>query len=307
MKKVISVMFFAGLSLAAQAQKSEDIKAIKGQCGCHEVKFAYSETFSPNKEYKFKDKYLAKGTEYVFVVEESKDKIVIQHLLAIGDTMVVKHWREDWTYEDQNLLSFYKDRQWKYSNVPKEKVKKTWTQKVYEVDDAPRYEGIAQWSHANGKHLWESKVDAPLPRREYSTREDYNVLVRGNRIYVSESGYLHEQDNDKILRKQDADIMIAQEKGINDYRRTDAKKCEVTEKWWAEHGEFWNDVRAVWQEEVFAKHKDITIKQFVRSKMIGEEFKVIKNQKNSSEVNRQKIREVINKFVSYDEDMLGRK
>ncbi|MDZ7933554.1 MAG: DUF6607 family protein [Emticicia sp.] len=305
MKKYFLALFITCLLSASYAQKSEDIKAIKAQCGCHDVDFAYAETFSPYKDYKFHDRYHAGGTEYVFVIEESKDKIVIQHLLAIGDSMVVKHWREDWTYEDPNLLSFHKDNQWKYSSVPKEKVKKTWTQKVYEVNDAPRYEGIAQWSHANGKHLWESKVDAPLPRREYTKRQDYNVMKRGNRIYVNENGYLHEQDNDKILRKDGADVLIAQEKGLNDYRRTDTKKCEVTEKWWAENGAFWTDVRASWQE-VFDKHKDMSIKQFVRTKTIDEEFKAIKKEKNTSEINRQKLREVLAKYVVFENDLVGK-
>ena len=302
----VSVVLFSCLGISAQAQKSEDIKAIKGQCGCHEVQFSYAETFSPIKDYKFKDRYLAKGIEYVFVIEESKDKIVIQHLLAINDSTVVKHWREDWVYENQDLLSFDKDRIWKYSLLPREKIKKTWTQKVYEVDDAPRYEGVAQWSHINGKHFWESKVDAPLPRREYSTRDDYNVLVRGNRIYVTEKGYLHEQDNDKLLRKVDSNVLIAQEKGINDYVRTDEKKCEVTKKWWAAHGAFWSDVRQAWQSEVFDKHKDISIKQFVRSKMISEELKTIKAEKNTSEVNQKRISEVLAKFVVFEDPMIGK-
>lgn len=305
MKNIALTIMLSGSLIATYAQKQEDIKAIKAQCGCHDVDFAYAETFSPNKEYKFKDRYLAAGTEYVFVIEETKDKIVIQHLLAIGDSMVVKHWREDWTYEDPNLLSFYKENQWKYSSISKEKIKKSWTQKVYEVNDSPRYEGIAQWSHVNGKHLWESKVDAPLPRREYTKRQDYNVMKRGNRIYVNENGYLHEQDNDKILRKEGADILIAQEKGLNDYQRTDAKKCAVTEKWWAENGAFWTDVRAAWQE-VFDKHQDISIKQFVRGKMIDEEFKAIKKENNTSEINRQKLREVLTKFVVYNENMVGK-
>jgi len=302
--KKIAFLLLASFGVAF-AQKSADIAAIKGQCGCHEVKFDYAETFSPNKEYKLSSQYHAKGTEYVFVVEESKDKIVIQHLLAIGDTMVVKHWREDWTYEDPNLLSYYKEGVWKYSQFEKAQVKKGWTQKVYEVDDAPRYEGFAQWSHVNGKHLWESKVDAPLPRREYTKRKDYNVLKRGNRIYVTDYGYLHEQDNDKISRKDGADVLIAQEKGINDYRKTDEKACEVTKKWWAEHAPFWADVRAEWQV-VFDKHKNITIKQFVRSKMLSEYFSAIEKEKNDSATNRKKIKEVLNQFVIYNDEVIGK-
>ncbi|WP_259016534.1 DUF6607 family protein [Emticicia fluvialis] len=299
MKKTF-MLLLAGFG--AFAQKSADIAAIKAQCGCHEVKFDYAETFSPNKEYKLSSQYHAKGTEYVFVVEESKDKIVIQHLLAIGDTMVVKHWREDWTYEDPTLFSFYKESTWKYTPLEKNTVKKGWSQKVYEVEDGPRYEGFAQWSHINGKHLWESKVDAPLPRREYTKRKDYNVLKRGNRIYVTDYGYLHEQDNDKVLRKDGKDLVLVQEKGLNDYRRlADDKACEVTKKWWAEHGAFWADVRAEWQG-VFDQHKTFTLKQFVRSKMLSEHLEAIEKEKNDSATNRKKIKDVLTQFVTYNTD-----
>ena len=48
MKKTV-ILLLASFG-AAFAQKSADVAAIKGQCGCHEVKFDYAETFSPNTD-----------------------------------------------------------------------------------------------------------------------------------------------------------------------------------------------------------------------------------------------------------------
>ena len=65
---------------------------------------------------------------------------------------------------------------WGYRKLSKALAAKgTWTQKVFQVDDSPRYEGYATWVHVDGRHYWDSQTDGPLPRREYSKRSDYNV------------------------------------------------------------------------------------------------------------------------------------
>jgi hypothetical protein len=69
-----------------------------------------------------------------------------------------------------------------------------------QVDDSPRYESIGTWVHVDGRHEWQSKTDSPLPRREFTKRSDYNVLRRGNRIYLTPQGWMFEQDNKKIVR-----------------------------------------------------------------------------------------------------------
>ncbi|WP_207423099.1 DUF6607 family protein [Desertivirga brevis] len=56
--------------------------------------------------YKFHPRYHSWGYEWVTVVEESPKKIVLQDLLVVGESMVIKHWRQDWTYEDPTLLVF---------------------------------------------------------------------------------------------------------------------------------------------------------------------------------------------------------
>src|SRR5690606_29547271 len=141
-------------------------------------------------------------------------KMALQHLLVIRDTMVIKHWREEWVYQSPVLHEFQGNKVWKRKTLPTADVAGTWTQTVWEVNDEPRYQGVSRWITNDGKTYWESTADAPLPRREYSVRNDYNILRRHNRIVLTPGGYQHEQDNDKIIRAEDgSDQLLAQEKG----------------------------------------------------------------------------------------------
>lgn len=238
----------------AQTKKQQDIAAIKSMCGCYDIDFNFAETFAPEKDYEYHDNYRSGGLEYAFVVEETEDKVVLQHLLVIGDTMIVKHWRQDWLYEHGQLYTYDKNNTWAYTELSDDAVAGKWTQKVYQVDDSPRYEGTATWVHVDDRHYWESTADAPLPRREFSKRSDYNVLTRRNRHEITADGWVHEQDNDKIVREDGEDVLIAREKGWNTYTKVADDKCAVAATWWENNQAFWADVRAVW-DELFA-HKE---------------------------------------------------
>ncbi|WP_461148324.1 DUF6607 family protein [Spirosoma pulveris] len=294
-----------GLLHAQQSPKAEDIAAIKGQCGCHDVSFLYAETFAPNKGYVFKDRYTAKGTELVFVDEEvgpanRPTRLVIQHLLVVGDSMVIKHWREDWEFQNTSLLKFDQSATWKRVKLTPEQVKGQWTQKVFEVDDSPRYEGSATWVHVDGRTYWESTVDAPLPRREYTKRTDYNVMRRTNHHEIRPDGYIHEQDNDKVIRSEAGDQLLASEKGLNTYQRTDAAKCQAAKAWWAKNRAYWADVRNVWSE-VLANRSTVALKGQVKGQVLGRELDELAatTQKSTynSAASRQLIRQTIEKYL----------
>ncbi|MEA5258146.1 DUF6607 family protein [Arcicella aquatica] len=303
MKKLFLAMVLMGVSILANAQKSTDIAAIKGQCGCFDIKFSYAETFAPDKNYQYHDRYVTGGREWVFVDEESKDKLVLMHLLVINDTMVIKHWREDWQYENTDLLAFDKGLTWKATQLPKNQVKGQWSQSVFEVNDMPRYEGTASWIHKDGQHLWANITDAPLPRREYTKRSDYQVLRRNNRIHVTPDGYLHEQDNDKVIRNASGDKLLAQEKGLNDYKKIDDEKCKIATEFWAKNREYWVDVRTVWGQ-LIAQNKGISLKaKSDDGKMLWKELDdVVESLKAKGEKNATKrqaeIRSVINKYLN---------
>ncbi|GAB3896731.1 hypothetical protein GCM10028825_43050 [Spirosoma agri] len=293
-------------AVLVQAQpKNEDIAAIKGQCGCHDVSFLYAETFAPEKSYVFKDRYTAKGTEWVFVEEESgpasrPTKLVIQHLLVAGDSIVIKHWREDWIYQNTRLLRFDQNASWKRADITPAQAKGQWTQKVFEVDDSPRYEGSATWIHADGRHYWENTTDAPLPRREYTKRTDYNVMRRTNHHEIRPDGYVHEQDNDKLIRSEAGDQLIVSEKGQNVYRRTDEKKCQSAKAWWARNRAYWADVRSVWND-VLAKRETVAIRGQVKGGVLSRELdeleRTYQQQPVASVTNKQLIRQTIEKYL----------
>ena len=306
MKKVSLILMLAVLVMSAQAQKkkkNQDIKAIKDMCGCYEVEFNFAETFSPDKDYEYHDNYRSGGLEYVFPISESNDKIVLQHLLIVGDTMIIKHWRQDWLYENTDLYTYDKDNTWKYQELDKSEVKGQWTQKVYQVDDGPRYEGSASWVHIDGKSYWESVAAAPLPRREFSKRDDYNVMVRENRHEITKYGWLHEQDNQKVLRAQE-DNLLAWEKGWNTYTKTEDSKCNVAQEWWNKHEAYWADVRVVW-DELFASKSTVKIKKKVDDKVLFMQLFALQDELKGSNYDSKnaqaEIKAAIQKYLDSDQ------
>ena len=250
------------------AQKKQDIEAIKEMCGCFEIDFKFSETFqySNDSNYSKSKNYNAKALEYAKLIKDEKDHISIQHLLVMGD-YIIKHWRQDWVFQNKDLLKYDGNNNWKYISKTKQDVKGQWTQKVFQVDDSPRYEGSATWVHADGKSYWENSSYAPLPRREYTKRNDYNIMIRGNRQEITEDGWVHDQDNFKVVKdsESDSEVIIASEKGINSYTRVDESNCKEAIKWWDENNEKWLLVLEKWNS-IYSKKDDISLRQSVENK-----------------------------------------
>lgn len=258
---VLVVTLFGQFGNAQNNKKVEDQKAIKAMCGCFEVKFNFAETFQYIKDENYvpsKTKY-EYGLEWVALVEDLDNKIVMQHLLIVGDTMIVKHWRQDWEFENTKFYNFKKDLTWNFETKPKNEVKGQWTQRVFQVDDSPRYEGSATWLHVDGRHFWTNTADAPLPRREYTVRSDYNVLKRTNTHEIVKDGWIHNQDNEKIVRNENVkDVLLAKEKGIDFYKKVDDSKCIAAQKYWKKNAMMWKKIRDKW-ETIFVKDKDLVM------------------------------------------------
>src|SRR5690606_36002111 len=121
-----------------------------------------------------------------------------------------------------------------------------WTQKVYQVDDSPRYEAIGSWVHVDGRSQWISTADSPLPRREHTERSDYNVLNRRNFVYLTPTLWMFEQDNKKIIRTPEGDKLLAQEKGLEEFVKIDPKAFDYAQGWWKKNEAFWKQVRTAW-------------------------------------------------------------
>ena len=254
--------------IITNAQKKQDIEAIKEMCGCFEIDFKFSETFQyiNDSNYSKSKNYNAKALEYAKLIKDEKDHISIQHLLVMGD-YIIKHWRQDWVFQNKDLLKYDGNNNWKYISKTKQDVKGQWTQKVFQVDDSPRYEGSATWVHADGKSYWENSSYAPLPRREYTKRNDYNIMIRGNRHEITKDGWVHDQDNFKVVKdsESDSEVIIASEKGINTYTRVDESNCKEAIKWWDENNEKWLLVLEKWNS-IYSKKDDISLRQSVENK-----------------------------------------
>ena len=285
----ISIALLLTSSIYSQNKKKMDKDAIKKMCGCFEVTFNFAETFkySLDDEYIPSKNYTTYGLEWAQLVKDSKNNIIIQHILLVGNPSkpyVMKHWRQDWLYENKDFYIYDSNNKWTYKKKNKSEEKGKWTQKVYQVDDSPRYEGSASWIHIDGKSFWENTTSAPLPRREYTKRNDYNVLLRGNRQEITKKGWVHDQDNFKIIReKGKKDEIIAMEKGINNYLRVNEKKCQEAKEWWEKNSKKWSHVRNSWNK-VFSKNKDISLKSKVKETKLYEYlFSDKMNNKNEME------------------------
>ncbi|WP_179349558.1 DUF6607 family protein [Winogradskyella pacifica] len=299
MKKVVPVLAIVlafTLSSNAQKKKTLDQEAIKDMCGCFEVTFNFTETFNYSNDslYRPSETKIDKGLEYAFAIEDEDDKISIQHLLQVGrpdSPHIVKHWRQDWLFQNQDFYMYNGDNNWTFEKKSKDAVKGQWTQKVFQVDDSPRYEGSGTWVHVDGKNYWENTTTAPLPRREYTKRSDYNITLRGNRHEITNYGWVHDQDNDKVLRETGKeDVIIAKEKGFNTYKKVDDSRCQASIDWWKAQQGKWALVRTKW-DAVYNRNKDLTLAEKVDNKVL---FKYLLDDEITAEKD---INSIIESFV----------
>ena len=260
------------ITIYSQSKKSKDIQSIKSMCGCFEIEFNFAETFvfSEKEDYQKSKTYKSKALEWGQLILDEKNKISIQHLLIVGSKQfpsIVKHWRQDWIYQNTDLYLYDKNDKWSYISLDKKDVKGQWTQKVYQVDDSPRYEGSSSWIHQDGKSYWENITPAPLPRREFSKRSDYNVTMRGNRHEITNDGWVHDQDNKKIQKEDDSQFVLAHEKGYSTYTKVPDSECKAAVDWWDKNGSKWKMVRDKW-DIIYSSKKDLTLKPTVDDKKL---------------------------------------
>ena len=258
---------------SAEATAPEaDRRAILAMAGEFDVTFQFEETVAIQPDYELAEPYRSTASEMVEVIEDRGDFISLQHVLVVHDPdepdappHVVKHWRQDWTYQDTDLLTFRGDRTWQHVRLSTQEVQGTWSQAVYQVDDSPRYEAIGTWDHRGERSAWESaETWRPLPRREFSKRSDYQVLVARNRHTLTPRGWVHEQDNRKLVLDDTGQPqhIIAHETGLNLYHRTGPEDTAAGRDYWQQTADYWHDVREIWSQ-TYEDHEVIALKSKV--------------------------------------------
>jgi hypothetical protein len=181
--------------------------------------------------------------------------IVMQYVDADGSVqgpVVQKHWRQDWVYEDTSLHVYIGNNSWTRASLDPAEVAGRWSQAVYQVDDSPRYEAIGDWEHRGNYSAWTSdETWRPLPRRESSVRDDYNVLIGRNRHTITPTGWVHEEENLKAVVNDSGQLdgdqpILAREQGVNRYEAIVDFDFSARDDYWTDTADFWADVRAEW-------------------------------------------------------------
>ena len=163
------------------------------------------------------------------------------------EPMVMKHWRQDWTYEDEDLHMFRGDGTWARARRSSDEAAGSWSQAVWQVDDSPRYEAIGKWIHTGNRSAWTGENSwRPLPRREHSVRGDYGVMEGFHRIVITPTGWIHEQNNWKRVSGEGKEPEYrGHELGIDRYERIVSPSLDDADPYWEKTGAYWRSSRGL--------------------------------------------------------------
>ncbi len=293
-----------------------DRRAILAMSGAYRVSFDFIETLGFTQNYTPSKPYQSWGTEYVYLIEDKSDFISLQHVLVMffsnnkdvkAEPMVVKHWRQDWKYQDKKIHVFAGFNTWKAVSYREDMVKGKWSQSVFQVDDSPRYQAIGKWQHKGNVSSWVSNETwRPLPRREFSVRDDYNVLIGTNRHTITPSGWVLEEENLKVIldpikaSEANSPNVLAKEIGVARYERIVNHDWSAGDRYWNSTGPFWENVRNIWDD--LLEEKSIVKLNYDKEgpSLFMTLFSLAEDsidEKFSKEIKRKKIEETINSYL----------
>lgn len=242
-----------------------DRAAILAMAGTYRVKFDFKETVAIAPGYEPIEPKRSGGFEAVRVIEDTGRTIRLQHLLVVKDEndkpFIIKHWRQDWTYEPETVLSYEGPDQWKVIPVAAAERADAWTQTVWQTDDSPRYGGVGRWKHDRGEHRWISaETPRPLARRDAIRKPIYDRYVGTNRHALTHQGWVHEQDNAKVGTRDGKPTTIVHEVVLNSYVPATDFDFQAADDYMAKTATFWAAVRRQW-DDVAARHGGVHLVQ----------------------------------------------
>jgi hypothetical protein len=240
------------------AAMERDRRAILAMAGSYRVNFDFLEIASFTGNGDRPRPYQSWGTEKVYVDIDEPRHISLVHILdmrVIGDdgkpseSMVTKHWRQDWHYEPAFVIEYQKDNRWVKRTLSAAERKGQWVQQVHQVDEAPRYGSLGRWEHNASFSSWISGDTArPLPRREWSVRKDYNLLRGTNRHTVVATGWTQEENNLKDTAGAGPSPYVGREYGVARYERLKTADFSAADSYYKATREFWTVVMDQWQQ-----------------------------------------------------------
>ncbi len=265
---------WAALQAPGLSPFERDRRAILAMAGDYRVTFDFLEieTFPPQTA---RDKpYQSWGTERVYVDADDGKTISLVHILdmrilqndgSLSEPMVTKHWRQTWSYEPTDIVEYKGRDRWERRKLAAAESRGAWAQTVYQVDESPRYAGVGRWSHSSSFSTWISgETWRPLPRREWSVRKDYQVLLGTNRHTLTATGWLQEENNLKTALTAERALdpshpYLAREYGVARYSRVRDGDFAAADDYYQKTRAFWDGVLSTWHQ-LFVAHPQITLR-----------------------------------------------
>ncbi len=250
---------------AAAPGHARDRAAILALCGDYRIDFDYQELVSLVPGGHLANPYQSWATERIFVLEDSPGRISLQHQLvmvaldAAGKPeapAVAKHWRQEWSWQADAVLRFAGPAEqgaerWRHERLDPAAAQGAWVWTVWGIDDGPRYASLGRWRHDATSSVFQGdETWRPLPRREKTTRKDYQVLLGSERIVVAPDGWVMLQENGKLrLAGAGASAaVLAREIGVERYRRITGFDWRAGLATWSAEEPFWRALRPLWGE-----------------------------------------------------------
>jgi len=174
-----------------------DRVAILAMAGNYRVTFDFRETLSLVEGYTPAEPSRVSGEEVVRVIEDFGTYLSLQHILVVKpegmDPLVIKHWRQDWSYEPAQLLEYAAPGEWRLRETAPKEREGAWAQTVWQTDDSPRYGALGFWQHDAGVSRWMSaQTKRPLPRRDAVKHPPFSWIMGTNRHVITLTGWAHE-------------------------------------------------------------------------------------------------------------------
>ena len=273
-------------SSPAWTPRERDRRAILAMAGTYRVAFDFVEVAS----FPFEDSkapapkalvpYQSWSTEKVYVDRDAPDLISLVHVLdmrivgpdgSVSDPIVTKHWRQEWTYQPAAIVDYLGNERWRRRPVGEAERRGAWLQTVLQVDESPRYASIGRWQHTASFSTWiGGDTWRPLPRREWTVRSDYQVLLGTNRHTILPTGWLQEENNLKAVVTKDRVIdpahpYVGREYGLARYERISDGDFAAGDHYYEATKAFWQRVEDRWNSD-FAKEVTVALRGQVDQK-----------------------------------------
>lgn len=240
---------------AAQVRFEQDRQSILAMAGDYRVRFEFDETTPFLEGYEPREPTRSGGHEIVRVIADTGTFISLQHTLVAehgGQLMIIKHWRQDWTYQPETVLTYSGPDTWTLTPVAEADRAGAWSQTVWQTDDSPRYGGVGRWDYSNGVASWEARTWRPLARRDATRNPPYDRYDAMNRHVITPAGWVREQDNFKVRQGANGLETVVHEFGVNTYTRFDDYNVAAGDAYWTATADYWAVVRRRWDEAIIA-------------------------------------------------------